>query len=174
MHSRKFFRFSNTCFFQILGVFGVDFCVEHFCCGPTDVFRMFFNILSFGPNWRFCKGYSACIIANFSDFGTLIFRILGVFAVDFCVEHFCCGSRDVFWMFLNILIFDPTWRFCEGYTPCIIANFSDFGTLVIFRIWGVVGVDSCVEHFCCGSRDVFCMFLNILIFWPKLTILQRQ
>ena len=72
-----------------------------------------------------------------ADFGTLaIIRILGVLRVDFCVEHCCCGSRDVFWMFLNISIFDPNWRFCKGYSPCSIANFSDFGTLVIFQILG--------------------------------------
>ena len=111
---------------------------------------------------------SRCIIPNFSDFGTLvIFRILRVFGEDFCVEHFCRGSRDVFPMFLNILIFDPNWRFCKGYSQCIMANFLDFGTLVIFGILGVFGVDFWVEYFCCGSRDVLRMFLNILIFDPN-------
>ena len=137
---------------------------------------MFLNIVIFDPNWRSWKAYSPCIIANFSNFGTLvIFGILGVFGVDFCVEHFCRGCRDVFRMFLNILIFDPNWRFCKGYSPCVIAKFSNYGTLLIFRRWGVFGVDFCVEHFCCGFRDVFRMFFSKHFnFWPKLTFLQNR
>ena len=208
----------------------MDFCVEHFCCGSRDVFRMFLNNLIFDPNWLFCKGYSPCIIADFSDFGTLvIFRILGVFLVDFCVEHVCCASRDVFrmflnpfnfwpkltilhifpilenllhsnirsaWsgifgvdfcvehlcrgprdvfcMFLNNFLFDPNWRFCKGYSPCNIPNFSDFRTLGIFLILGVFGGGFCVEHFWRGLRDVFWFFACFwtFYFWPKLTILQ--
>ena len=84
--------------------------------------------------------------------------------MNFCVINFCRGPRDVFSVFLKILIFDPNCRFCNGYSPCMIAKFSDFGLLVIFGILGVCGVDFCVEHFCCGSRDVFRMFFNILIF----------
>ena len=149
----------------ILGVFRVDFCLEHFSFGSRDVFHMFLNILIFDPKWRFCKGYSPCIIVNFSDFRTLVILwIVGVFGVDFYLEHFCFGSRDVFRMFLNILSFHPKWRFCKGYGPCIIANFSDFGTHVFSRIVGVFGVVFCLEHFCCCSRDLFRTFLNSLIF----------
>ena len=137
MHCRKFFDFGLLVIFPILGVFGEEFSVKHFCCGSTDVFRMFFNILIFGPNWRFCKGYSPCIIANFSNFETLlIFQILGIFGVDVCIEHFCCGSTDVLRMLLNFLIFDPNWLFYKGYRTyslCILANFSDFRTLVFFK-----------------------------------------
>ena len=126
---------------------------------------MFLNNLIFDPNWLFCKGYSPCIIANFSDYGTLlIFGILGVFGVDFCLEHFSFGSRDVFRMFFNISIFDPNWRFCKGYSPCIIAYFSDFGTLAISGILGLFGEDFCIEDFYRHARDVFRMFLNNLIF----------
>ena len=147
----------------------MNFCVEHFCCGSKNAFRMFLNILNFDPNCWFWKGYnSPCIIAKFSDFGTLvIFGILGVFGVVFCVKRFCYGSRDVICMFLNILIFDQNWWFCKGYSPCILAKFSDFGTLVIFRISGVFGVDFCVEHFYSGSRDIFRILLNILMFGPN-------
>ena len=157
-----FSDFKTQVIFPTLGVFGVYFCLEHFFCGSRDVFRMFLNIFIFDPNWRFCKDYSACIIAHFSDFGTfVIFRLLGGFGVDFCLEHFSCGSRDVFRMFFSISIFDPNWPFCKGYSPCIIAHFSDFKTQVILPTLGVFGVDFCLEHFFCGSRVVFCMFFNI-------------
>ena len=137
----------------------MNFCLEYFSCGSRDVFCMFFNILMFDPNRPFCKGYRPCVIAHFSDFKTLvIFPTLGVLGVDFCLEHFFCDSRDVFSMFLNIFIFDKNRRFCTGYTPCIIANFSDFGTLFIFRLLGVFRVNFCLEYFCCGCTDIFACF----------------
>ena len=47
----------------------MDFCVEYFCCGSRDVFRMFLNILIFGPNFRFWKVYIAHALSQ-------IFQIL--------------------------------------------------------------------------------------------------
>ena len=139
MHYRKFFRFVNTCYFWSISRFWSKFYGDFFCCDSRDVSCIVLNILMFGPRWRFCKGYSPCIIAKFSDFGTPgIFQILGVFGVNFCVGHFCYASRNVLSIFLNILIFDPNWRFFKGYSSCIIANFSDFWTLVIFGILGVL------------------------------------
>ena len=45
---------------------------------------MLFRILIFDPNWAFCKGYSACIVTNFSNFRKLvIFRVVGVFLNPF-------------------------------------------------------------------------------------------
>ena len=147
----NFSHFGTPFIFRLLGVFGVDFCLEYFCCGSRDVFCMLFNILIFYPNWRFCKGYGLCIIANFLDFGTLvIFWILGVFGVDFCLEDFYCASGDLFRMFLNISIFDSNWRFCKGYSPCDIANF--------FRFW-----DTC--YFSTIRRFWSGFLLRIFLLW---------
>ena len=63
---------------------------------------------------------------KFFDFGTpVIFRILGVFGVDFLLEHFCCGS--LFRMFLNILIFT---LFNDGFSPCMTVFFPMFEELL--------------------------------------------
>ena len=129
---------------------------------------MFFNVFIFDPNWRFCKGYSPCIIEIFFDFGTLvIFRLLGFFGVYFCRKQFCCASTDIFRIFFTVLIFHPKWRFCKNYSPCIIAIFSDFGALVIFRLLGFFGVYFCREQFSCGSRDVLHV-LECLNFLPQI------
>ena len=69
--------------------------------------------------------------------------------------------------FFFCMIFDPNSRFSKGYSPCFIANFFYFGTLVIFSLLGVLGVDFCVKHFCCGSRDVLLKFFKISIFDPN-------
>ena len=47
--------------------------------------------------------------------------------MDPCVEHFCCGSIDVFRMFLNILIFT---LFNDGFSPCMTVFFPMFEELL--------------------------------------------
>ena len=43
----------------------------------------------------------------------------------------------VFRTFLAFLIFDLKWRFCMGYSPCILANVRHFQNALIFRILSV-------------------------------------
>ena len=73
----------------------------------------------------------------------------------------------IFW----ILIFDPNWPFCQGYSLCTMA---DFQNRLMSRIFGVFSsgflhrttlmwLRNCSSH----------IFLNFN-FWPKLTILPRH
>ena len=71
-----------------------------------------------------------------------IFGIIGVFWAAFCTQQLECASRVVFWMFLRILFFERKWRFCEGYSLCMVT--SHFGNVVIFRILGFLW--SCFLH----------------------------
>ena len=115
------------------------FCTQQLKCASRVVLRMFLTFLIFEPKWRFCKGCSLCMLANFGHFGNVvIFQILGFFFLEvFCTQQFECASRVVLPMFLTILIFEPRWRFCNGYSLCMVANFGHFGIVVIFRILGV-------------------------------------
>ena len=138
---RKCSHFSNIrCFLELF------FCTQELECASRVVFRMFLTILILKPKWRFCKGYSLCMVANFGHFGNVvIFRILGLFWSYFsCTQQLECGCRVIFRMFLTISIFEPNWRFWRGNSPCLVANFCHFGNVVIFLILAVLW--SCFLH----------------------------
>ena len=72
--------------------------------------------------------------------------------------------RKIFW----ILIFDPNWPFCEGYSLCTMADFHNF---LISLIFGVFSSGFFHRTTLMWLRNRFShVFLN---FWPKLTILSR-
>ena len=54
-----------------------------------------------------------------------------------CTEQLYCASRVAFVMFLRIFIFDRNRPFCKDHSLCIVANFSEFRKVVIFRILSV-------------------------------------
>ena len=73
-------------------------------------------------------------------------------------------------MFFLILIFDPNWPFCQGYSLCTMADFQNCLISLIFGIFSngflhrttLVWVKNRFSH----------VFLNFN-FWPKLTVLPR-
>ena len=137
-----FADFQNRLIFRILGVFSIVFWKEQRWCACGVVFRMFLAILFFDANWPFCKGYSLCIVAIFADFqNRLIFRILGVFSSVFWKEQLFCASGVVLRMFMAILIFEPNWAFCKGYSLSLRSgHFSNFPNRPIFRILAVFSI----------------------------------
>ena len=106
-------------------------------CGRRIVFGTSLGFLIFDPNWSFCKGYSFCVVANFSHFqNALIFGKLGVFWSGVFSKQVSCCRRIVFCTFLAFLIFDRNRPFCKGCSPCVVANFGHYQSAPIFRILG--------------------------------------
>ena len=117
-------------FLEYLVFFRAVFCTEQLWMICRMDFDKFFGILIFDPKWGFCKGYSLCIMADFQN--ALISRIFSVFSSGFLHRTTFC--RMDFDMFFGILIFDPKWGFCKGYSLCMMA---DFQNALISRIFSV-------------------------------------
>ena len=122
-------------------------------CTVAD-FDMFFGILIFEPKWRFCICYSLCIMADFQNaLFTGIFRVF--------LERFFAQNNSkwfIQWIltcFFLILTFEPKWRFCMGYSLCMMADFQnallsqieDFPWLIVFAWWPNFKLLSFLEYF---------------------------
>ena len=71
-------------FFEYYVFLRAVFCTEELKNVCRVFFSMFLRILNFDPNLQLSKGYSLCIVANFSHDGKVpIFRILCVFESRF-------------------------------------------------------------------------------------------
>ena len=118
---------------EYLVFFGAVFCTQQLKMLCRIDFDMFFGKLIFDPKWWFCKGYSLCMMADFQN--GLISRIFSAFWSGFFdtkqLEMICRMDFD---MFFGILIFDPKWWFCKGYSLCMMA---DFQNALISRIFSV-------------------------------------
>ena len=86
-------------------------------------FDMFFGILIFDPKWGFCKGYSLCMMAHFQN--GLISRILIVFSSGFLHRTTLNDLQNGLWHIFGILIFDPKWGLCKGYSLFMMADFQN-------------------------------------------------
>ena len=150
-------------FLEYLVFFEVVFCLEQLEMICRMYFDMFFGILFFDPKWRFCKGYSLCMMGDFQN--GLISRIFSVFWSGFLLEQLEMICRMDFDMFFGILIFDPKWGFCKGY--------------IAFAWWAIFKMVSFLEYsvffeavFCLEQLEMICrmdfdMFFRMLIFDPK-------
>ena len=87
------------------------------------------------------------------------------FEAVFCTEQREIICRMDFDMFFGILIFDPKWGFCKGYSLCMM---GDFQNGLISRIFSVFWNGFCTEQLEMICRMDFDMFFGILIFDPKL------
>ena len=82
----------------------------------------------------FAKGCSHCMMAVFQN--RLISLIFGVFSSRFLHRTSLIWLNNRFWhVFFLILIFDPNWLFCKGYSLCMMAVFQ---TCLISLIFGVL------------------------------------
>ena len=97
------------------------------------IFDMIFGILIFDPKWWFCKGYSLCMMGDFQNM-LLFLEYLVFFGAVFCTQQLEMLCRIDFDMFFGILIFDPKWWFCKGYSLCMMANIQNG---LISRIFSV-------------------------------------
>ena len=157
-----FDNIQNALNFRILGVFEKVFCTEHLEMISTMDFDMFFGILIFDPKWGFCMGYSLYMMADFQN--GLISRIFSVFWSGFFTEQLKMISRMDFDMFFGILIFDPKWGFCMGYSLCMMAEFQNGLISRIVSIFWSAFLQRNLKMIC---RIDFDMFFGILIFYPK-------
>ena len=85
---------------------------------------MFLAVLTFNPNWGFYMGYSLCMVGDFQN--GCISQILGAFASGFFAQN--NSTWFVEWVltcFFGILLFDPKWGFCMGYSLCMMADFQN-------------------------------------------------
>ena len=67
-------------------------------------------------------------------------------------------------MFFGILIFDPKWGFCTGYSLCMMADFQNGPISGIFTVFVAVCCTKQLQMIC---RMDFDMFFGILIFDSK-------
>ena len=85
--------------------------------------------------------YSLCMMADLQN--RLISLIFGVFSSGFLHRTTLTWLKNrcshIFW----ILIFDPTWLFCKGYSLCVMA---DFQNRLISRMLGVFSSVFCTEQ----------------------------
>ena len=125
-------------------------------------FDMFFGILIFDPKWGFCKGYSLCMMAIFKVVSFLEYLVF--FEAAFCLEQLEMICNMDFDLFFGILIFDPKWEFCKGYSPCMMVDFQNGLISQIFSFFEGVFFREQLEMIC---RMDFDMFFGILIFDPK-------
>ena len=110
-------------FLEYLVFFEAVFCTEQLEMICRMDFDMFFGILIFDPKWGFCKGYSLCWCAMLKMVSFLEYLVS--FEAVFCTEQLEMICRMDFEMFFGILIFDPKWGFCKGYSVCMISDFEN-------------------------------------------------
>ena len=124
--------FQNGLISWIFTVFWSRFCREQLEMICRINFDMLFGILIFDPKWGFCKGNSFCMMGDFQN--GLISWIFTVFWSSFCREQLEMICKMDFERFFGILIFDPKWGFCKGYTLCMMGAFQNG---LISRIFSV-------------------------------------
>ena len=119
---------------EYLAFFGAVFYTEQLEMICRMDFDMFFAILIFNLKWGFCMGYSLCMMAHFKYWP--ISQIFSVFWSGFFQEQLYLICRMDFDMFFAILIFDPKWGFCTGYSLCMMADFQNGPISQIFSVFG--------------------------------------
>ena len=127
--------FQNGVISRIFNVFWSGFCTEQVEMICRMDFDIFFGILIFDPNSRFCMGYSLSMMADFqTGLISWIFRVFN-FAAVFCTEQLQMICRMDFDIFFGILIFDPKSGFFMGYSLCMMADLQNgliFGIFSVF------------------------------------------
>ena len=126
--------FKMLSFLEYFVFFGAVFFTEQLYMISRMDFDMFFGVLIFEPKWGFCMGYSLCMMADFQN--ALISRTFVFFLERFFALNNC--KWFVEWMltcFFGILIFEPKWGFCMGYSLCMMADFQNALISRIFRVF---------------------------------------
>ena len=68
----------------------------------------------------------------------LFFYYEAFFEMDFCIEQFCCGSRNVFCMFFNVLFFTQIDEFVRALAHVLSQIFPILERLLFFECWGLL------------------------------------
>ena len=128
-----------------------DFVSSGFLHGTTLVFlynhfaQVLLAILIFDPNWPFCKGFSLCMgysLCKMAESSKSFYfsNIWCLFQRFFVPKNSSVLIHMFFACFLHILIFDPNWPFCKGYSLCMgysLCKMAEFQNRLISRIIGV-------------------------------------
>ena len=126
--------FKMVSFLEYILFFEAVFCREQLEMICRMDFDMFFGMLIFNPKWEFCKGYIA--FACWVMFKMISFlEYLVFFEAVFCTEQLAMICRMDFDMFFEILIFDPKWGFCKGYSLCMMGDFQNGLNSRIFSVF---------------------------------------
>ena len=138
--------FKIVSFLQNLVFFSSGFSIERLYCYYRRVFCMFLEFFNLDPNWPFCKGYSLSMgssLYKMADFqNSIISRIFSVFSSCFLHRTTIMFLKNVFF-FHNLtflIIFDPNWPFCQGYSLCMdysLFKMADCQNCLISPIFGV-------------------------------------
>ena len=88
----------------------------------------------------------------------------------FCLEQLGLFCRMDFDMFFGILIFDPKWGFCNGYSLCML---GDFQNDLISRIFSVFWSGFLPRTTRNDLKNGFWHVFRNINFWPKVSVLQR-
>ena len=131
-------------------------------------FDMFFGILIFEPKWGFSMGYSLCMHdGRFSK--SSHFSIIWCFWSGFLHRTTVNDLWNGFWHVFGILIFEPKWGFCMGYSLCMhdgqFSKSSHFS--IIWCFWSGFLHRTTVNDLWNGFWHVFWNFN----FWAKVGIL---
>ena len=102
----------------------------------------------------------------------LFFEYELFFRAVFSIEQLQCVVETFLACLFAFLIFDPKWRFCKGYSLCLVAIFGNFENALICRILAVFSSRFLYRTTSMCCRNVFSMFLCLFNFWPKVTILE--
>ena len=139
MHFDQFWRVSKSCHFANISCFLKPFFAQNNLNVLVEsFFTRFSKIYFLTQSEHFAKAIAHAFWPILPIFKKLSFcKYLVFFEAVFCTEQLKCARRIVFHTFFRIVIFDPKWAFCKGYSPCILTNFGDFKNVVIFRVLGV-------------------------------------
>ena len=175
-HSGQLWSFSKSCHFSNISYFLEPFLPQNnsnvIAC--TVVFCRFLRILILDPKWRFCKGCSLCTVANYGHFRkAVIFRILDIFCSRFLHRTTIAWLWSRFLHVLGLLILDPNWLICKGYSPWIVANFGHFRKDVIFRMLAIFWRRIFHRTTLVWLYSLFCYVFGSFNFGRKVAILQR-
>ena len=132
-----FANFQNGLISQILAAFCSRFLNNTTVMCLYSFFSHAFRNFNFWPKLTTLQRLWLLHVAIFANFqNALIFRILAAFwrFFFFCMKQLQYASTAAFGMFFAILIFDPNWPLCKGYSLCIVAIFGNFQNGLISQI----------------------------------------
>ena len=169
--------FQNRLISRIFGVFSSGLLQKTTLTWLKNLLSHVFLNVNFWPKLTdhlMAKGYSPnmikesfvmmLIFANFQN--RLISRRFGVFSIVFLHRTSLTWLKNRFLhVFFLILIFDPNWLFCKGYSPCMMADFQN--RLISRSIWCFLNRFFAQNNSNMIKESFFCMFFWIWIFDPN-------
>ena len=134
------------------------------CC--RNVFSMFLCIFNFWPKVTVLQSLYPFLGGRFWQFSKCshFSNISWFLEPFFCIEQPQCVVETFLACFYAFLIFDPKWRFCNVYCPCLVAIFNMFS---FFEYWRFFGAVFCIEQLQCVVETFLACFYTFLIFDPK-------